>query len=107
MSVPYSTQARRSGSRRDMGVGRTRITYKATVNEPDRLALHGEMSVREWRGWRRRIQVLLAHPLPLTQRGFLEGQLFRLGHHPVDAEEAEPPCSYAIKRIEEIERRRQ
>lgn len=104
MSVQDSTQTRRTGTQRDKGVGLIVTNGRATGKEPAGPGLHGEMSVTEWRRWRQRIRRRLARPLPLVQRGFLEGQLFRLGSHPVDAEEAEPPCMSAVVWIEELER---
>ena len=104
MSAQDSMQARRSLPRRDSSVAPRPASCRPAGTEPACFGMQG-MPVDEWRRWRQRIRRLLAHPLPLVQRGFLEGQLFRLGSHPVDAEEAEPPCESAVKRIEELEER--
>lgn len=71
--------------------------------------LTGEMSVSEWRHWRKCIKALIRNPKRLhsDERGFLRGQLHRLGTRPVDAEVAQPPTPYAIARIKKIERRLQ
>lgn len=104
MSVSRKAQARRSRSHREWGVGLNATHPRSKEIDLDEPTFDGEMTVREWRDWRQRIRRLLSRPLSLTERGFLEGQLYRLGQHPWEAMEAEPPCAYALEWIKELER---